>query len=81
MIFFSNCDNNWYTDDDNYYTLVSVHKTMGCISFYRVDRVVQLLDAGLDVNSWDSQGSKNTPLHWAACYGNKDIIACLLGNV
>lgn len=42
---------------------------------------MQLLDAGLDVNSWDSQGSKNTPLHWAACYGNKDIIACLLGNV
>ncbi|KAM0731335.1 Protein VAPYRIN [Formica fusca] len=43
-----------------------------------VDRVVQLLDAGLDVNSWDSQGSKNTPLHWAACYGNKEIITCLL---
>ncbi|EZA52531.1 uncharacterized protein LOC105281834 [Ooceraea biroi] len=43
-----------------------------------VDRVVQLLDAGLDVNSWDSQGSKNTPLHWAACYGNKDIITCLI---
>lgn len=54
------------------------HKT--CI-FCRIDRVVQLLDAGLDVNSWDSQGSKNTPLHWAACYGNKDIIACLLGNI
>lgn len=49
--------------------------------FYRVDRVVQLLDAGLDVNSWDSQGSKNTPLHWAACYGNKEIITCLLGNI
>ncbi|CAL1681579.1 unnamed protein product [Lasius platythorax] len=43
-----------------------------------IDRVVQLLEAGLDVNSWDSQGSKNTPLHWAACYGNKEIIACLL---
>jgi ankyrin repeat protein len=49
--------------------------------FYRVDRVIQLLDAGLNVNSWDSQGSKNTPLHWAACYGNKDIIACLIGNI
>ncbi|XP_076643279.1 uncharacterized protein LOC143353675 [Halictus rubicundus] len=43
-----------------------------------VDRVVQLLDAGLNVNSWDSHGSKNTPLHWAACYGNKDIVACLI---
>ncbi|XP_033324995.1 uncharacterized protein LOC117219738 [Megalopta genalis] len=43
-----------------------------------VDRVLQLLDAGLNVNSWDSHGSKNTPLHWAACYGNKDIVACLI---
>lgn len=54
---------------------------MGMYFFYRIDRVVQLLEAGLDVNSWDSQGSKNTPLHWAACYGNKEIIACLLGNI
>ncbi|CAL7951857.1 unnamed protein product [Xylocopa violacea] len=43
-----------------------------------VDRVLQLLDAGLNVNSWDSHGSKNTPLHWAACYGNKDIVICLI---
>lgn len=43
-----------------------------------VERVVQLLDAGIHVNSWDSQGTKNTPLHWAVCYGNKDIITCLI---
>lgn len=41
-------------------------------------RVVQLLAAGININSWDSEGSKNTPLHWAACYGNKDIITCLI---
>ncbi|XP_076162883.1 uncharacterized protein LOC143144407 isoform X2 [Ptiloglossa arizonensis] len=45
-----------------------------------IDRVVQLLDAGLNVNSWDSHGSKNTPLHWAACYGNKDIVTYLIGR-
>lgn len=42
---------------------------------------MQLLDAGLNVNSWDSHGSKNTPLHWAACYGNKDIVTCLIGTI
>ena len=41
----------------------------------------QLLAAGIDVNSWDSEGSKNTPLHWAACYGNKEVVGCLLGIV
>ena len=46
---------------------------------FRIDRVEQLLEAGINVNSWDSEGSKNTPLHWAACYGNKEIIACLIG--
>lgn len=48
--------------------------------FIRIDRVIQLLEAGIDVNSWDSEGSKNTPLHWAACYGNKDVVACLIGK-
>ncbi|KAK9298691.1 hypothetical protein QLX08_008058 [Tetragonisca angustula] len=43
-----------------------------------LERVLQLLDAGINVNSWDSHGSKNTPLHWAACYGNKDIVTCLI---
>lgn len=39
-----------------------------------------LLSAGIDVNSWDSEGSKNTPLHWAACFGNKEIVNCLLNR-
>ncbi|KAJ9589645.1 hypothetical protein L9F63_017134, partial [Diploptera punctata] len=43
-----------------------------------VGRVCQLIAAGISINSWDSEESKNTPLHWAACYGNKDIVTCLI---
>jgi hypothetical protein len=46
----------------------------------RVGRVCQLIAAGISINSWDSEDSKNTPLHWAACYGNKDIVTCLIGG-
>ena len=45
------------------------------------ERVCQLLSAGISVNSWDSEDSGNTPLHWAACYGNREIVACLIGMV
>jgi hypothetical protein len=47
---------------------------------FRVGRVCQLIAAGISINSWDSEESKNTPLHWAACYGNKDIVTCLIGG-
>jgi hypothetical protein len=47
---------------------------------FRVGRVCQLIAAGISINSWDSEDSKNTPLHWAACYGNKDIVTCLIGG-
>jgi hypothetical protein len=47
---------------------------------FRVGRVCQLIAAGIGINSWDSEDSKNTPLHWAACYGNKDIVTCLIGG-
>nr|CAD7257034.1 unnamed protein product [Timema shepardi] len=43
-----------------------------------VGRVCQLVAAGININSWDSVESKNTPLHWAACYGNKEIVTCLI---
>lgn len=52
-----------------------------CYIFFRVGRVCQLVAAGISINARDSEGSKNTPLHWAACYGNRDIVACLLGNI
>nr|CAD7405719.1 unnamed protein product [Timema cristinae] len=47
---------------------------------YRVGRVCQLVAAGININSWDSVESKNTPLHWAACYGNKEIVTCLISR-
>ena len=37
----------------------------------------QLLAAGVSVNVLDSSETRNTPLHWAATYGNKDVIQCL----
>nr|CAD7454823.1 unnamed protein product [Timema tahoe] len=45
-----------------------------------VGRVCQLVAAGININSWDSVESKNTPLHWAACYGNKEIVTCLISR-
>ncbi|XP_046981573.1 uncharacterized protein LOC124550870 isoform X1 [Schistocerca americana] len=43
-----------------------------------VGRVCQLVAAGIDVNARDSEGSGNVPLHWAACYGDREVVACLL---
>ncbi|KAF4523546.1 hypothetical protein B566_EDAN011994 [Ephemera danica] len=43
-----------------------------------VGRVCQLVAAGLSINSYDSIESRNTPLHWAASYGNRDIVSCLI---
>ncbi|CAG2189907.1 unnamed protein product [Mytilus edulis] len=42
-----------------------------------VGRICQLLAAGVDVNLYDSEESKSTPLHWAASFANRDIIQCL----
>jgi ankyrin repeat protein len=47
----------------------------------RVGRVCQLIAAGLSINSYDSEESRNTPLHWAASYGNRDIVSCLLSKL
>ncbi|XP_008556256.1 uncharacterized protein LOC103577419 [Microplitis demolitor] len=58
--------------------LIYVEELLRATAASEIDRVIQLLEAGIDVNSWDSEGSKNTPLHWAACYGNKDVVACLI---
>ncbi|XP_037087524.1 poly [ADP-ribose] polymerase tankyrase-1-like [Pollicipes pollicipes] len=40
-------------------------------------RVCQLLAAGLGINAWDSPLSRNTPLHWAANFADRDMITCL----
>ncbi|KAK2152971.1 hypothetical protein LSH36_313g04004 [Paralvinella palmiformis] len=43
-----------------------------------IGSVCQLIAAGVDVNMLDTGHSKNTPLHWAASYGSKDVIQCLV---
>ncbi|XP_015123310.1 uncharacterized protein LOC107045521 isoform X1 [Diachasma alloeum] len=58
--------------------MIYVEELLRATAASEIDRVLQLLAAGIAVNSWDSEGSKNTPLHWAACYGNKEVIACLI---
>ena len=47
------------------------------VSVFSLGRVCQLLAAGVDVNLKDSPETQSTPLHWAASYGNKDIVQCL----
>ncbi|XP_014225797.1 uncharacterized protein LOC106651683 [Trichogramma pretiosum] len=45
-----------------------------------IERVQQILSSGVDINAWDSETSKNTPLHWAACFGNKSVVQFLTEN-
>jgi len=47
---------------------------------FRVGHVCQLIAAGIGINWLDSKDSKNTPLHWAACYRNKNIVTYLIGG-
>ncbi|GAB1600018.1 uncharacterized protein LOC115214018 isoform X1 [Argonauta hians] len=46
-------------------------------SHSNMGRVCQLLASGLDVNLKDCSDRENTPLHWAATYGSRDMIQCL----
>lgn len=39
-----------------------------------------MLDAGVDVNCIDTNDTKNSPLHWAACYGSKEVVRFLIGK-
>ncbi|XP_012944389.1 uncharacterized protein LOC101864485 [Aplysia californica] len=42
-----------------------------------IGRVCQLLAAGVDIHLTDSPEMLNTPLHWAVCHGNRDMVQCL----
>ncbi|ELT94131.1 hypothetical protein CAPTEDRAFT_214107 [Capitella teleta] len=48
-----------------------------CVAHSNIGRACQLLAAGVSVNFQDSPTSLNTPLHWAASFGNKDSVQCL----
>ena len=43
-------------------------------------RVRKLLKAGVSVNASDGATSDNKALHWAASYGNADIVKLLCGK-
>lgn len=47
------------------------------IIHFSVARVSQMIAAGVEVNLLDSPENRNTPLHWAVTYGNKDVVECL----
>ena len=53
------------------------------ISFviHSTPRVRKLLKAGVSVNASDGATSDNKALHWAASYGNADIVKLLCGKL
>ncbi|EFO22843.1 hypothetical protein LOAG_05646 [Loa loa] len=42
-----------------------------------LSRVCQMISAGVSVNSIDAMDTGNTALHWAASYGNEDVVRML----
>uniref|UniRef100_A0A0N5AET5 Eukaryotic translation initiation factor 3 subunit K n=1 Tax=Syphacia muris TaxID=451379 RepID=A0A0N5AET5_9BILA len=44
------------------------------------ERVCQMLNCGVSVNATDGSDTQNTALHWAASFGNEEIIGLLLDN-
>ncbi|GFQ90549.1 glyco_hydro_20b domain-containing protein [Trichonephila clavata] len=59
-------------------TTVYVEELLKCSAKSELDRIRQLISAGVDVNSTDSPESKNTALHWAVCFGKPEAVQCLL---
>ena len=53
---------------------------MLCCIIFSVPRVRKLLKAGVSVNAGDGAVSDNKALHWAASYGNVDIVKLLCGE-
>lgn len=52
-----------------------------CAMCCSLERIQQLISAGVDVNAVDSESTQNSPLHWAACYSNVEIISYLIGKL
>ncbi|XP_054264092.1 uncharacterized protein LOC128987330 isoform X1 [Macrosteles quadrilineatus] len=55
-----------------------VEELLRAIANSQLERVYQLVKAGVDVNTWDSDATRNTPLHWAACYADSQVVAYLI---
>lgn len=46
--------------------------------FSRIDQMERLLRAGIDVSAADTPQTQNSPLHWAASFGNAVTVQILL---
>ena len=38
------------------------------------------MEAGIKVNLWDTDKTRNTPLHWAATFGDEATVQLLIDN-
>ena len=48
---------------------------------FSIAQVDQLLRGGLDVNTtWDTEQTRNSPLHWAATFGTPEVVKILVLN-
>ncbi|XP_061172833.1 uncharacterized protein LOC133182124 [Saccostrea echinata] len=63
--------------DDENVRMVFSEELLQATAQSKLGRVCQLFASGIDVNLIDSEESQNTPLHWAASFGNRAVIQCL----
>ncbi|XP_048734927.2 uncharacterized protein LOC125650577 [Ostrea edulis] len=63
--------------DDENVRMVFSEELLQATAQSKLGRVCQLFASGVDVNLIDSEESQNTPLHWAASFGNRAVIQCL----
>ncbi|KAK0410679.1 hypothetical protein QR680_005270 [Steinernema hermaphroditum] len=54
-----------------------VQELLQATAHSNLGRVCQMLSSGVDINSVDSPSTMNTALHWAASFGNDDIVRTL----
>ena len=57
----------------------SMNSSFKPISFFSISQAEKLLRGGLSVNStWDTESTRNTPLHWAATFGTPEVVRVLV---
>ncbi|CAG9532960.1 unnamed protein product [Cercopithifilaria johnstoni] len=54
-----------------------VQELLQAVAQSNLGRVCQMISAGLNVDSIDAVDTGNTALHWAASYGNEDVVRIL----
>lgn len=59
-------------------TAVYVDELLKCSAKSEIDRIHQLINAGVDINAPDAPDSGNRALHWAVCFGKPEAVQCLL---